>query len=118
MSERVAIIGSCTWGRRWAEIRERVRALVASLPPDAVVVSGGAMGVDMAAQLAAQKRGLVTDIHLPDWARDGRAAGFIRNKRIVANADRVVAIWNGESKGTMHTVEIARAAGKPVELIT
>jgi hypothetical protein len=116
IGERIAIVGSRIWGRRWEEIKGQIEAFVAALPKDAVIVSGGAMGVDMYAVCVAQRRGLETRVHLPNWARDGRAAAFLRNRKIVDDVHRVVAWHNGESKGTLHTIELARASGKPVEI--
>ncbi len=51
-----------------------------------------------------------------DWDRLGRKAGPIRNAQIVFNADRVVAFWDGKSRGTLNTVVQADRAGLPVEL--
>ncbi len=51
--ERVAIVGA----RAHPDL-DQVRAYVAALPDDAWVISGGAMGVDQAAEEAALKRGL------------------------------------------------------------
>jgi len=52
----------------------------------------------------------------PDWATFGKAAGYIRNRQIVADADRVVAFWDGHSRGTKSTIGIANRQGKPVEV--
>jgi len=48
-----------------------------------------------------------------DWERFGKSAGFERNKYIVTAADVVVAFWDGKSKGTEHTLEIAKKQKKP-----
>lgn len=113
MSERVAIIGS----RDYPRLRD-VYEYVRLLPADTVVVSGGARGVDRTAADAARHRGLEVVEHLPDWKRDGKGAGFIRNAKIVADADRVVAFHNGVSRGTSHSIETAIRTGKPVDVRT
>lgn len=84
------------------------------LPVDTVVVSGGAPGVDTWAKEAAETFGLRTKIFPADWEKHGKAAGPIRNAEIVAFSDRVVAFWDGKSRGTLDTIKKARAAGKPV----
>lgn len=113
MGERVAIVGS----RDWPD-PERVRAYVRSLPPGTVVVSGGAKGVDTWAVDEACLCGLECHGCPAEWEAHGRAAGPIRNSVIVANCDRVVAFWYGDSRGTADTVRKARRAGKPVEVVT
>lgn len=84
--QHVAIIGS----RHYPEPGP-VSAYVSRLPADAVAVSGGSPGVDSFAEDAAKARGLETLIFAADWDQFGRRAGPIRNARIVAQADRVVA---------------------------
>jgi hypothetical protein len=111
MGERVAIVGS----RGWPEGQShRVTEYVLNLPAGTVVVSGGAKGVDSMAERVAERCGL--DVHtIPaDWLKHGRAAGPICNSEIVAACDRVVAFWDGESRGTADTIRKAKRAGKPV----
>lgn len=55
--------------------------------------------------------------YAPDWATDGRAAGPIRGKRLVRDADNVVALWDGRSKGTASELKEARRLGKRVLLL-
>jgi predicted Rossmann fold nucleotide-binding protein DprA/Smf involved in DNA uptake len=96
---------------------ERVSEYVALLPANSVVVSGNARGVDRTAEEAARERGLKV-ISLPaQWDKYGKSAGFRRNADIVKLADRVIAFWDGVSKGTLHTINLAKAQGKPVEIV-
>ena len=78
-----------------------------------VIVSGGAAGVDTLAQEIAKKYGLTITIHYPQW-RFGKAAGPIRNSKIVQDADIVLAIRRGVSRGTIDTIRKAKAAKKKV----
>lgn len=107
---KVGIVGSRDFARL-----DLVTAYVNTLPPDTIVVSGGARGVDSVAEQAAHARGLVCVIYKPDW-KDGKGAGFARNGRIVAQSDRVVAFWDGKSRGTLDTVWKAYKSTKRVEL--
>lgn len=109
MSETIAIVGSREFTRL-----ELVGKYVATLDEGTTVVSGGARGVDRYAVDAAKKRGLKTIVFPADWDTHGKAAGMIRNKQIVDAADKVVAFWDGASRGTMHSVNYAKSKGKPV----
>jgi hypothetical protein len=80
------------------------------------VVSGGAAGADRIGARVARELGIAVTEHLPDWNAHGRRAGFVRNAAIVADCDRVVAFWDGVSRGTANTIDQARAAGKPVRV--
>ena len=107
----VAIVGSREYPHR-----DRVYEYVAALPYGTTVVYGGAHGVDRWAEYAAAQRGLKVWIERADWDMYGGAAGPIRNTAIVALADRVVAFWDGKSRGTADTICKARAAEVPVEV--
>jgi predicted Rossmann fold nucleotide-binding protein DprA/Smf involved in DNA uptake len=105
----VAIVGS----RDYPDLKAVVD-YVDTLPEGTVVVSGHARGVDQVAEDAARKRGLHV-ISLPaEWEIYGKAAGYRRNEEIVYMADEVVAFYDGKSRGTAHTMRLARNAGKPL----
>jgi len=42
---------------------------------------------------------LAVDVVHADWDAHGRRAGPIRNAEVVARSDRLVAFWNGKSRG-------------------
>ena len=108
---RVAIIGSTSIFNPTA-----IENFVAALPDDTVVVSGAAPGVDSLAESAAARHGLETLIFHADWKKLGRSAGPLRNEQIVDNADRVVAFWNGKSRGTLNSLVMAYLANLPIEI--
>lgn len=109
---KVAIVGS-----RDFPDRTRVEDYIGYLASDTVVISGGARGVDTWAADAAAKRGLRVEIIRADWSKHPRSAGMIRNAKIVASCDAVVAFHYNESLGTANTIAGARAAGKPVYVV-
>lgn len=108
----LAIIGS----RNFSNLG-LVADYVRRLPSDTVVISGGARGVDLTAAVAARSTGLTVREFLPDWERYGKSAGFKRNAQIVEAADRLVAFWDGRSRGTADTISKARDAGLIVTII-
>ncbi len=77
------------------------------------IVSGGACGVDFLAKEYAQSHGLKYTEFLPEYKLYGRAAPIIRNKLIAAYADQVVAVWDGESRGTRFVIHFCRKIGTP-----
>ncbi len=112
MTEKLAIVGS----RGFAD-RALVMDFVRRLPMDTEVVSGGAQGVDSWAELSARYRGMKVTVLYANWKQHGKSAGVIRNRKIVEYADRVVAFHDGASLGTALTIDLARRAGKPVEVV-
>lgn len=112
VSVRVAIVGS----RAFPEL-ERVREYVRALPKGTIVVSGGARGVDLAAELEAKRCGLNVCIYYPRWDLHGKGAGFARNRLIVHNCDRLVAFHDGKSRGTLHTISVAVELGVPYRVV-
>lgn len=76
------------------------------------IVSGGAKGADSLGEQYAELNGLRKIIYLPDWEKHGKAAGFIRNKEIIRDADFVVAFWDGISKGTLHSINLSKESNK------
>lgn len=125
------------WVALYARIHDDVCRFVASLPRDAVVVSGGASGVDTIAvkawavqlgyPLHERKHPLArgwTDIYLdtrvaihePNYRLHGKAATLKRNELIARDCDELHAWPAPWSRGTWHTVRLARELGKPVTI--
>lgn len=87
-----------------------------------VLLSGGAKGVDSLVKEYAAKRGIdfveFVPYHVADRTADFRKRYFfIRNKQMIENADKVLAIWDGESSGTEHTISLAQKHNVPVMVI-
>lgn len=80
-----------------------------------LIIQGGAKGADYLAHLYACKRGIKEEVYNADWYRYKKAAGPIRNKRMLEEGkpDLVVAFPGGD--GTAHMVAIARKAGIKVK---
>lgn len=81
------------------------------------IVSGGAVGVDACAAEYAREKGIKLTEFLPEYDKYGRAAPIVRNKRIVDYADKVIAFWDGHSKGTWSVIQYAEKMGKVCEVI-
>ena len=78
------------------------------------IISGGARGADtLARQYALENKIHLTEI-LPNWNLHGKSAGFKRNIEIVNKCEQLVAFWDGQSKGTKYSIELAQDKNKPV----
>jgi YspA, cpYpsA-related SLOG family len=85
--------------------------------PFDTIISGGAIGAD---RLAAQwAKTISVDLieYKPDWELYGKRAGFIRNEKIIGEADVIIAFWDGVSPGTKHDLNLAKQAKKPTFII-
>lgn len=81
------------------------------------VVTGDANGVDAYARRYAKEEGIELVVHEAQWTVDGefdRAAGFKRNQLIWNDADAGIAIWDGRSPGTKHSIQLAPKADKVI----
>jgi len=113
---KIAVVGSREFKDKnfiWNRLSERM------IMPDTggfTVVSGGARGVDTYAENFAKEHNIPTIIFPAQWRKYGKKAGYLRNEKIVAEADTIVAFWDGKSKGTKHSIDLAIKAGKPVDI--
>ena len=82
------------------------------------VVSGGARGVDRMGELYAQIHRLPCDVCAANWNLYGKSAGYKRNVEMANNAEALIALWDGVSRGTGHMINIARAKGLKVHVHT
>lgn len=69
------------------------------------IVTGGARGVDQAGKEWAERYDCEYTEFQPEWDVAGRAAGPQRNAEMAEYADKLVAIWDGESSGTLNMIE-------------
>ena len=79
-----------------------------------LIISGGAKGIDTLAEQYADAHGIEKLIIRPQYDRFGRAAPIKRNEQMVDACDVVLAIWDGESRGTRYTLDYARKKGKEI----
>lgn len=77
------------------------------------VVSGGASGVDRLSERWAKDHKIPIEVIRADWSRFGKNAGPIRNAQIIENAQAMIAVWDGLSRGTADS--IARAEAKRID---
>jgi predicted Rossmann fold nucleotide-binding protein DprA/Smf involved in DNA uptake len=81
------------------------------------IVSGGAKGVDRVGESIAALGDIDLKIFPADWDLHGKGAGHIRNRQMAEYADALVAVWDGESRGTKNMIDTMKRMGKPVFVV-
>lgn len=115
--KKVAVVGSRTFDDK----NRLYRILTKNRDRIKLIISGGAKGADSLAVEWAKDYGMPYLVfpalwHDPDTGEHNKGAGFKRNVDIVRQADMVLAFWDGESRGTKHTIEMSEQLGKPVRI--
>jgi len=113
---KVIVCGARTWDNREAVERE-----LRKLPEGTTVIHGDARGADRQAGEVAEGLGLEVRKYPANWEGLGPNAGRLRNQfmldlgpgKVIAFAREIL-----ETKGTLHMVMIARAAGIPVKVVS
>lgn len=82
-----------------------------------MIISGGACGVDTAAERFADERRISKLILRPRYDLFGKGAPLKRNETMVDVADSVLVIWDGVSRGTKYTADYAKKKNKPVTIV-
>lgn len=82
-----------------------------------MIISGGAKGIDTLAAEYAHAHNIPLKEFLPEYDKYGRGAPIIRNRLIVEAADKVIAFWDGKSKGTLSSINLAKKLGKSLLVI-
>ena len=112
---KVLICGDKNW-KSYEVIEEYIK----TLPPGSIVIHGDCRGADRMAGFLADRYGH-TVIRCPaEWEKYGRAAGPIRNRRMIEDyhPERVVAFHDNidKSKGTADMIRVATAHGIVTEV--
>ena len=78
------------------------------------VVSGGARGADTLGEKWAEMAAVPVKRFPADWDRYGKRAGYMRNEEMANYGECLIALWDGESRGTKHMIDIATRKGLTV----
>jgi hypothetical protein len=76
-----------------------------------VLIAGGARGADTLAEEWAKASGVECVVYHADWHKHGRAAGPIRNKRMLDEWRPTLVVAFPGGRGTRNCVKQARASG-------
>lgn len=72
------------------------------------VISGTAYGADRVGEKWAAQRDIGILKFPAEWDKYGMSAGPRRNREMAENADALVAVWDGVSRGTQSMIQAAR----------
>ena len=113
---RVLVCGGRNFKDR-AAVFAKLDEVAADLGP-LFVIEGGAQGVDRWAREWRADRLHPGKTYPAAWDRDGKAAGPIRNRRMIEEGRPALVVAFPGGKGTANMVEQARAALIPLEIVT
>ena len=80
------------------------------------VVSGGADGVDHLGEVWAGTHEVPLRRFPAKWSEHGKKAGPMRNEEMARYADALVAVWDGQSRGTADMIRRATSHGLKVHV--
>ncbi|MGH8931919.1 MAG: bifunctional DNA primase/polymerase [Egibacteraceae bacterium] len=116
---RLLVFGAREWTDEPA-IRQTLRK--AQAQGVGTVVHGGCRGADRIAGTVAEQLGLTVEVFPADWARHGKAAGHIRNQRMLddGNPDYAIGFHTNldASRGSADMLARCNTAGLPVHVET
>lgn len=75
------------------------------------VVSGTAKGADEFGEYWAKENQIEVHRFPADWKKFGKRAGPMRNKVMSENAEGLIAVWDGKSRGTHSMIDFAKERG-------
>lgn len=78
------------------------------------VISGGAKGVDRIAEEWAKEQGIPVTVIRTGWKTGGRGGGFVNNEEMAEQAEALIAVYDGQSKGTKHMIDTMSKRGKKI----
>jgi len=106
----IAVVGSRTYNNEDYSLNNILETLKKeNLNIENIIVfSGGAKGVDTIAAKSMKEMGAKVNEIIPNWKKYRKAAGIVRNKELVGNADIVIAFWDGRSRGTKNSINLAQ----------
>lgn len=81
-----------------------------------IIVSGHCYGTDLLGERYAKERKYTCEIYPAEWSRYGKRAGPLRNAQMAEAADALIAMWDGESRGTKSMIELAKEKGLAVRV--
>lgn len=113
---KIGMIGSRSFANK--QLAKLIIDILIKKYSNITLVSGGCKeGADKICEDIFDEYGLPKIIHYADWKKYGKSAGFKRNPLIINDSNIVIAFWDGKSKGTKNSIDIALSLNKPIKII-
>jgi predicted Rossmann fold nucleotide-binding protein DprA/Smf involved in DNA uptake len=112
---RVAVVGNRK-GWTYSEVKTKLKSVL--LLQDDLIVSGGAEGVDTFAQMYAKENGHPIIIHYPHPQVKSPDRYHQRNRKVVDDAELILAFNRQEKGGTVYTIKYANSVKKRTHVFT
>lgn len=111
---KLLVTGSRGWQHKGI-----IHRLLCQLKPDSVVHGDCKDGADAMADLIATRLRIPVKRYPACWELLGKSAGIQRNTEmlVMENPDVVLAFWDGQSRGTKHTIDTARELNLKVMVV-
>lgn len=115
---KIAIVGSRGF-KDLEQVTEKLQNIRFNCNPNTLlIISGGAKGVDEHAVKLAKALSFETKEILPDFSKGYDVGQYHkRNAKIVDEADKVIAFWDGKSTGTHNVIMKAIEKRKNLEIV-
>lgn len=81
------------------------------------ILSGHCRGTDLLGERYAAERGYGLRVYPAEWTKYSLSAGPRRNRQMAAEADALIAVWDGLSRGTRNMIEEAQKAGLAIRIL-
>lgn len=117
VKNRIIIAGS-RWFTDYSEAKKFITSSIVNfqMGESWILLSGRCKGADQLGERFARENGWPIEEFPADWRKYGRAAGPIRNQKMVDTCDAIICFWDGKSKGTASLIRYARKTHKPLHI--
>ncbi len=113
---KIAIIGSRNLKDEWILCRLNILREFQFKYKDLLIISGGARGVDSWVKKYCNTWKIPFKEIRP-INPSNKLDYLFRNVEIITMADKIIALWDGKSKGTKFVIDYAKARNKDIEII-
>jgi hypothetical protein len=109
---KLAFQGSRSLKNRKGEVLKIIEAEIKKHKPEIIITSGEPDGVCRIAQLYCRQNKITLKLYYASFRKHARGAWHHRSKAIIGEADYIIFIHDGKSRGTRNELKMAIKFGK------
>lgn len=102
--------------RDCTDMRQMLEAVAACGWIPSTVISGAARGADKLGENWAAIHKVPVIRYPAEWNLYQKSAGYRRNEKMAEHAEALIALWDGQSPGTKHMIDIATRKGLRIHI--